>query len=131
MLKIIFCEYKKCQLSQKELLFNTAMKLGIGVLAPKATKGFEIPIPKKVFLEGFEEALREHNTDAEVWEDVVCYFIHDKKEHEKCLIALEHLEASLRIGDPEQWNTLGYCVKAWQGHMLDLNYLTRNHVLSL
>jgi proline iminopeptidase len=75
---------------------------------------------EKLFLACYDEALRDNAIDDHAWGRIANHFLQSKSNFDKCLTALQRLEVSKKKLDPETWQTLGYCVKAWQGHMLDL-----------
>jgi proline iminopeptidase len=65
----------------------------------------------------YKQALSEKSMDPDVWIRIVYDCIHAKKNYDKCLKALRHLESSLKNLNLQ---TYVYCVQAWKGHMLDL-----------
>ena len=68
----------------------------------------------------YEQALKENTMDSEVWTRLAYDFIHAKKDYDKCLTVLQNLEIAQKTSAIEYWQKLGYCIKAWQGHILDL-----------
>lgn len=75
---------------------------------------------EKLFLACYDEALKDNVIDDRAWNEIALHFMESKRDPDKCLTALQHLEVSNKKLDPATWQTFGYCVKTWQGHMLDL-----------
>lgn len=75
---------------------------------------------KKVALELYEQALRDNVEYPHVWQPIAESFILTRSNLDKCLIALQQLEASLKKTVSKIWKGFDYCVITWQGHLLDL-----------
>ncbi|MFC1843072.1 alpha/beta fold hydrolase [Candidatus Dependentiae bacterium] len=101
------------RLEWPEPMSDLGFKLKMAALLEDKTK------KDNIFLDVYEQALRENITDSSVWNNLSYHFI-CKKDAEKALLALERLESSLEKEGPNAWRRWNYLVKAWQGHMLDL-----------
>ncbi len=73
----------------------------------------------KLIMECYEQALRDKAVDSSIWGSLV-YNLIKARDYEKALIALQNSERSFKATSLESWQEFGYCIKAWQGHMLDL-----------
>jgi proline iminopeptidase len=73
---------------------------------------------EKQFLHIYDQAVRENETDPEVWNAIANYFV--DKSYEKSLDAFCRYERCEKKASPDKWLNVGYCIKAWQGHLLDL-----------
>ncbi len=75
---------------------------------------------EQLYLNFYDQALRENTTEYSVWNGLANYFIDSKKHYEKCLTAFQKMDVCEQKSDPKNWTQTVHCYKAWQGHMLDL-----------
>lgn len=75
---------------------------------------------EQLYLNIYDQVLRENTTEYSVWNSLANYFINSKRYYEKCLTAFQKMDACESKSDPKNWAQAVHCYKAWQGHMLDL-----------
>ncbi len=68
----------------------------------------------------YEEALTKNILDVDFWANIVGEMLSAKRGDDKCFIALQKLEYSMRCHDSKQWFEWGFGIKTLQGHVLDI-----------
>jgi len=90
------------------------------------------PSQKKenIFLDSFEQAIKDDVADPIVWWTLATYLITRQKDADKCLLTLQKIEQKVKQDNPKDWDSMGYGIKAWQGHMFDLLNKRNNAITS-
>lgn len=102
-----------CKIQWPEPISGLSCKFAIVRSMPQSS------MREKLMLECYEQALRDSVTDNSIWGSLVYNFI-KARDCDKALVALQNSERSLKATSLKSWQEFGYCIKAWQGHILDL-----------